>query len=188
MSLWSIVLIALGVSADAFAASIASGVKMRTLRYRYVAEIALTFAVFQMVMPLIGWALASQFSAFLAPFDHWVAFGLLGIIGLKMIWDAFHLDDDHTVEDGRVNFRQLLLLGLATSIDAAAIGVSLALLDVSIVQAVLIIGAITFIVAFLGVVLGQKIGSKFRKPAEIIGGLVLIGIGVRILVDHLGGA
>lgn len=185
MTLWSVFLIGLGVSADAFAAALTGGVGMRTLRYRQAAAIALTFAGFQAAMPLLGWLLASQAAQFLAPVDHWIAFGLLGLIGGKMIWDAFSSDPEDRKTGDRLRLRRLLLLGVATSIDAAAVGVSLALLDVSIVQAVLIIGATTLVLSFVAVVIGQRIGVGFRRPAEIVGGLVLIGIGVRILLEHL---
>lgn len=185
MSLWSVFLVGLGVSADAFAAALTGGLRMRTLRYRQAAIIALVFAGFQALMPLLGWLLASHAAHILAPVDHWIAFGLLGLIGGKMIWDAFQPDHGSPRSSDRLRLRRLLLLGVATSIDAAAVGVSLAVLDVSITQAILIIGATTLALSFVAVIIGHRIGVGFRKPAEIVGGLVLIGIGVRILLEHL---
>lgn len=186
MTIWSVLLVGIGVSADAFAAALASGLRMRSLNYRHAAIVALTFAGFQAAMPLLGWALASRFSRILEPVDHWVAFGLLSLIGAKMIWDAFQEDDDG--DRGRLGLRRLLLLGIATSIDAAAVGVSLAVLEVSILQAVLIIGAVTLVLSFVAVIIGHKVGVRFRKPAEIVGGLMLVAIGPRILLEHLQGA
>lgn len=186
MSLWSVVIVGVGVSADAFAAALASGVKVRSLVHRHAMVIALVFAVFQAAMPLLGWLLASQFSRFLAPIDHWVAFGLLGLIGGKMIWEAVRGDGGDTSDGEGLGMHHLLLLGIATSIDAAAVGISFAVLDVSILQAILIIGGITFVLSFVAVLIGHRIGSRFRTPAEIIGGLVLIAIGTRILLEDLG--
>ena len=185
MSLWSVFLIGLGVSADAFAAALAGGLKMRTLRLGRAALIALVFAGFQALMPLLGWLLASQAHRLIEPVDHWIAFGLLGLIGGKMIWDAFQPDADQGVKVDGLRLRRLLLLGVATSVDAAAVGVSLAVLNVSISQAILIIGATTLVMSFAAVIIGHRLGVGFRRPAEIVGGLVLIGIGVRILVEHL---
>lgn len=188
MSLWSVFLVGIGVSADAFAASLTSGVRMRRLNYRHAAIIALTFAAFQIAMPLLGWALASRFAESLAPVDHWIAFVLLGLIGGKMIWDAFAPQEERREDEPRLGMRRLLLLGVATSIDAAAVGVSFAVLDTSILQAVLVIGAITLTLSFFAVLIGHRIGVRFRRPAEFLGGLVLIAIGTRILLEHLGGA
>lgn len=188
MSFWSLLLLGVGLSADAFAASITEGLRMRKLDYRRALLIAGIFAGFQMLMPLIGWSLASQFSRVLAPIDHWIAFGLLVLIGGKMIWEAVSSasEDDEQSTNGTFELRRMLLLGLATSIDAAAVGVSLAFLNVSLVQAVLIIGVTTLVLSFVGIVVGSRVGSRFRRPAEFIGGLVLVLIGVRILLDHLG--
>jgi len=186
MSLWSVLLIGIGVSADAFAAALANGLRMQKLLYRHVVIIALTFAGFQAVMPLLGWLLASQFARFLDPVDHWIAFGLLSLIGAKMIWEAFASKEDYSANGGRLEVRRLLLLGVATSIDAAAVGVSFAVLDVSIIQAILIIGGATLVLSFIAVLIGHRVGVRFRKPAEIMGGLVLVGIGVRILLEGFG--
>ena len=187
MPLWSVFLVGLGVSADAFAVAVASGLKMRRLDYRHAAVIALTFAGFQAVMPLLGWAMASRFARLLEPVDHWIAFGLLAFVGANMIWEAFRGDSSGSSADRTAGIRQLLVLGLATSIDAAAVGVSLAVLDVSILLAIGIIGATTLVLSFVAVLIGHRIGVRFRRPAEIFGGLALIAIGARILLEHLVG-
>ncbi len=186
MALWSIFLVALGVSADAFAVALGRGLGMRRLDYRQALLIAATFAVFQMVMPVIGWLLGTQLEQFITEVDHWLAFGLLVIIGGKMLWDAFTGSDDEAKDDGRLRVRQLLLLAVATSIDALAVGISFAFLSVSILEAVVVIGATTFVLTFAGVLVGHRAGNRFRGPAEIAGGVILILIGTKILLDHLG--
>jgi putative Mn2+ efflux pump MntP len=184
MALWSIVLIALGLSADAFAVALGKGLQMRTFRVRDAIIIAVTFGVFQGVMPVIGWALGKQLEQYIVEIDHWIAFGLLGIIGGKMLWDAFSTHEDDK-NDERLRVRQLLLLAVATSIDALAVGISLAFLSVSIVEAAVAIGLITLVLSFAGVALGHRVGTRFRGPAEIAGGVILILIGTKILLDHL---
>ena len=186
MSLWSIWLVGLGVSADAFAASLTSGLKMGRFNYRHALTIALTFAGFQAAMPLLGWILAANFTSFLDPFDHWIAFVLLSIIGGKMAWEAFQPEEEDTDRKSHLGLRHLLILGIATSIDAAAVGVSFAMLEVSILQAILCIGLITLVTSFAAVGIGHRIGVKFRRPSEFLGGLVLIVIGVRILLQGFG--
>lgn len=185
MSFWSVFLVGVGVSADAFAAALTNGLRMRELQYRQAAIIAVVFAGFQIVMPLNGWLLASQFARVIGPVDHWVAFVLLTAIGAKLVWDAFTEQDHDDPGRSRLGIRRLLLLGLATSIDAAAVGVSFAVLDVDIVRAVVIIGLVTLAMSYAAVFIGHRIGTRFRRPAEFVGGVVLIGIGVRILLEHL---
>ena len=186
LALWSVFLIALGVSADAFAVALGKGLHMRRLDYRQAVIIALTFGLFQAVMPLIGWLLGTQLEQFITEIDHWIAFGLLALIGGKMLFDAFKKDDDGDEDDDRLRVRQLLLLGLATSVDALAVGISFAFLSVSIVEAVIVIGVTTAVLTFAGVLVGHRAGVRFRGPAEIVGGVILILIGTKILLDHLG--
>jgi len=187
MAVWSVFLIALGVSADAFAVALGKGLHMRRLNYRSAIVIALTFGLFQAVMPLIGWLLGTQLQQYITAIDHWIAFGLLAVIGGKMLWDAFHdSGEDDESDDGRVHVRQLLLLAVATSVDALAVGISFAFLDVAIVQAVIVIGVTTAVLTFVGVLVGHRAGIRFRGPAEIVGGAILILIGTKILLDHLG--
>ncbi|MFB9375852.1 manganese efflux pump MntP family protein [Kineococcus gynurae] len=185
MSAWTLVLVALGVSADAFAVALGKGLGMTRLRLKDSVALALVFGLFQAVMPLLGWALARSFRNAITEVDHWVALGLLALIGLKMIKEAVGADPDR--DDGhRLKKRELFVLGLATSIDALAVGISFAFLDVSIVPAVLLIGVTTALLSLAGVVIGHRAGLRWRRPAEIAGGVILIGIGVNILVEHLG--
>lgn len=185
MTFWPLLLIALGVSADAFAVALTKGLHMRRFNVRHALIIAGTFGLFQAVMPLIGWVLGTQFAPYITSVDHWVAFGLLALVGGKMLWEAFSSHDDTEQDFDRINTRQLLVLALATSIDALAIGITLAFLPGSIIEAVILIGVTTFALAFLGVVIGRRVGRRFGKPAEIAGGLILILIGTKILIDHL---
>lgn len=184
MPLWSLALIAVGVSADAFAVSLGKGLHMRRLNLRAAVIIAVTFGLFQAVMPLLGWLLGTQVAQLIYQVDHWIAFGLLAIVGGKMLWEAFHDSDDEKDTD-TVRVRELVVLAIATSIDALAVGISFAFLDVDIVPAVILIGLTTAVLSFIGVLIGHRAGIRFKKPAEIVGGLVLIGIGVKILFDHL---
>lgn len=186
MSFWTLILISLGVSADAFAVALGKGLQLRLLRLRDALLIAATFGLFQAGMPLIGWLLGTRLRGYITEIDHWLAFGLLALIGGKMIWEALQADDDEAASDKPIAVRELLILGVATSIDALAVGISFAFLEVSIVGAVVAIGLITFAVSLVGVFLGHRAGVRFRGPAEIVGGLILILIGVRILLDHLG--
>jgi putative Mn2+ efflux pump MntP len=186
MPLWSVVLLGAGVSADAFAAALALGVRKSRVTGGMVIIVGVVFALFQAAMPLIGWATASSFADLLAPVDHWIAFGLLGFLGVTMIRTALEPDAGDQGPPDRLVLGRLLILGLATSIDALAVGVSLVAVDVWIVQVVLVIGAVTFLFSTAGVVAGHHAGLRFRRPAEFLGGLVLIAIGTRILLDHLG--
>ncbi|MEG0376066.1 MAG: manganese efflux pump MntP family protein [Raoultibacter sp.] len=180
-------LVAVGLSMDAFAVSICKGLGMRKINYRHALIIALFFGVFQGVMPVIGWLLGTQFESYITSFDHWIAFGLLVIIGGKMLWDAFHEEATCTdCEQPKINVKELTLLAIATSIDALAIGITLAFLQVDIIRAALTIGVITFVLSFIGVIVGKRFGDKYQKRATIAGGVVLIAIGVKILLEHLG--
>ena len=187
MSFWTLFLIALGVSADAFAVALGKGLHMRSFNYRGALMVALAFGLFQAVMPVIGYLLANSFADYIRDWDHWIAFGLLAIIGGKMLWEAFSGHEDKEQDTDSINIRELLVLAVATSIDALAVGVSFAFLDdVPIAGAALLIGLITFVITFIGVVLGHRVGNKLGKPAEIAGGVILILIGASILVEHLG--
>lgn len=195
MSFLALLLIALGVSADAFAVSVGKGLGMRRLHLRTAAVMAVAFGLAQGIMPLIGWALGRQLERFISAFDHWAAFGLLALVGVRMLRQALTVDqagDDPVGAPASpaprlaVRPRELLLLAIATSLDALAVGISLALVDVSILAAAVLIGGVTCLVSFAGVVLGYRAGARWRRPAEFAGGLILIGIGVKILVDHLG--
>lgn len=181
-------LIGVGLSMDAFAVSICKGLGMSRLNMRQAAVISLFFGGFQALMPLIGWALGSQLTDFITPIDHWIAFGLLAFVGGKMLWDAFHEDDEGegTQTDEKLDLKELLMLAIATSIDALAVGITFAFLQVAIVPSIAIIGLTTFVISFAGVAVGHFFGARFEKPATIVGGVVLILIGVKILLEHLG--
>ena len=183
-----LVLIAVGLSMDAFAVALCKGLCMRRMRFGHAVMIALAFGVFQGVMPLIGWFLGTQFESYITPVDHWVAFALLGYIGGKMLWDAFHECDapDACPTDEKLDLRELFVLAVATSIDALAVGITFAFLKVDILPAVCIIAAITFALSFLGVAIGNRFGTRFQKKAQVAGGVVLILMGVKILLEHLG--
>ena len=184
MNLVTIIIIAVGLAMDAFAVSIASGVTLKEVRLSYALRIALFFGGFQAVMPLIGWLVGSSFSSYIAAFDHWVAFGLLAFIGGKMIYESTILKEAEKKTDPR-KLIVLFVLAIATSIDALAVGLSFSFLDVTIVEPVIIIGLITFLLSFAGVYIGTKAGSMFENKIEIIGGVILIGVGIKILIEHL---
>lgn len=188
VTFWPLFLIALGVSADAFAVALGKGLHLRRFTVGNAVIIAGAFGLFQAVMPLIGYFLGVGFSSYIEDYDHWIGFGLLTAIGAKMLWEALKGgDDDSEVDTDRVDLKELSVLAVATSIDALAVGVTFAFLpDVPIVWAVLLVGVTTFVISFAGVAVGNRMGHRFGKPAEIAGGLVLIVMGVKILADHLG--
>ncbi|SDB98795.1 Putative Mn2+ efflux pump MntP [Sanguibacter gelidistatuariae] len=186
MSFWPLFLIALGVSADAFAVALGKGLHMKKFNLRHAIIIAVTFGLFQAVMPLLGWLLGTQLSDYITSIDHWVAFGLLAGIGGKMLWEAFSSHEDTEKDSDALDVRELLVLAVATSIDALAVGISFAFLSVSIGGAATLIGVTTMVTAFVGIVLGRRMGARFGAPAEIAGGLILCFIGLHILLEHLG--
>ncbi len=186
MDFVSVFLIAVALAMDALAVSIAYGFDLEYTHPLRMTMIALTFGIFQAVMPVAGWLAGKGMYRWISPYDHWLVFALLSGLGLKMIWDAFKGGGD--AEPMKYNVRMLLLLGFATSIDAMAVGVSLALIKVRILFPVLIIGAVTFILSYAGVYVGRVFGRIFRGKANAVGGMVLIFIGVRILLSHLKGS
>lgn len=181
-----LVLMGVGLSMDAFAVAVCKGLCMPKVRWGQAVVIALFFGGFQALMPLVGWAVGSMFSSYITAIDHWIAFGLLAFIGGKMLWDAFHEEDEEVVCKTRIDLRELTLLAVATSIDALAVGITFAFLGVNILVAVAVIGVTTFVLSLVGVVVGNAFGSRFEKPATIAGGIVLIFIGLKILLEHLG--
>ena len=184
MNLLTILFIALALAMDAFAVSIASGIAIKKLRIEYALTIALWFGIFQAVMPLIGWLGGVNLRDLLSGIDHWVVFGLLLFIGIKMIWEAFQIEPIEK-EANPLDIHILFSLSLATSLDALATGVSFALLGIPVVMPVIIIGAVTFLVSFAGVWIGDRGGSFFGKKMEIVAGIILIAIGIKVLVSHL---
>lgn len=187
MGLVELLLIAVGLSMDAFAVSICKGLGMKEVNLKIAVVLALFFGGFQALMPLIGWALGSQFLGIIGPIDHWVAFVLLAVIGGKMLWEAFHDgDEDDDKPADRIDLGEFFILAVATSIDALAVGISFAALSVDIVPSVALIGVTTFAFSIAGVFVGNFFGSRYEKPASIVGGVVLILIGTKILLEHLG--
>lgn len=184
-------LIGVGLSMDAFAVAVCKGLGMKKINWRHTFVIALFFGGFQALMPLLGWALGTQLASLITPIDHWIAFGLLAFIGGKMLVDAFKGEDgcDEACACGEdepgLDIKELVMLAVATSIDALAVGITFAFLGVNIWLAILIIGVTTFVLSFIGVAIGNQFGSRFEKPATIAGGVVLILIGVKILIEHL---
>ncbi len=178
--------IAIGLAMDAFAVSIANGVSIKNLRIRHVLVIGSAFGFFQGFMPIVGWLAGMGFRDMIASVDHWVAFGLLLLIGVKMMYEAFKIEEDDKPSDTSLNASRLLLLSIATSIDALAVGLTFSCIGVDIVTPALIIGLVTLVLSVLGVIIGDKIGHLFEGKIEFAGGIILIAIGTKILFEHLG--
>ncbi|BFN36908.1 manganese efflux pump MntP family protein [Fidelibacter multiformis] len=183
MSLFALFVIAIGLAMDALAVSVSGGLNLGKHHLGKSLKMAVFFGFFQAMMPVIGYYAAIGFKSYIEQVDHWIAFGLLLFIGLKMIWEAFHeIPEDQKTDHFKI--RTLLLLSIATSIDALAVGISFALLDIHLLTAVLMIGITTFILSFLGVLIGCRVGCHFSRWADIVGGVILIGIGLHILIEH----
>jgi len=184
LDLLSILLIAIGLAIDCFAVSISGSIAMKRITPAQILRVALSFGAFQAGMTALGWLLGQTFVDLIESFDHWIAFGLLAFVGLRMIWESFRTDSDVRAVDITTGLA-LLVLSIATSIDALAVGVSFAFFDINLAYACLIIGTIALALTAMGLSLGKKIGKVVGKRAEIVGGIVLIGIGIRILFEHL---
>jgi putative Mn2+ efflux pump MntP len=185
MGMVSILLIALGLSMDCFAVSVSSGLSMERFRICRALRLALFFGLFQGIMPVIGFAAGMGVRNFIEEIDHWVAFGLLAFIGLKMIHEAL-TEGENGKKIDLSSLSTLLVLSVATSIDALAVGVSFSLLNMDIAVPALVIGIVAFAVSLTGVLVGRRVGRRFKSMAEILGGLILIAIGLKILMEHLG--
>lgn len=184
MDIISIFLIAVGLSMDAFAVSVSNGIILKEVHIKQATKTGFFFGVFQAVMPIIGWFAGMTFSNYITSFDHWIAFILLAFIGGNMIYEA--LKDDEQDDDKDPNSTKvLLIMAVATSIDALAVGISFAMVDTNIWIPAIIIGCTTFIISTVGVFIGKKVGDLFKKRAEIFGGIILILIGLKILIEHL---
>lgn len=186
MGVLEVFLIGIGLSMDAFAVAVCRGLKMQKLNFGQTALIALFFGGFQALMPLIGWFLGTQFESYITAVDHWIAFVLLAIIGGKMIYDSFKKEEDNSSEKSVLNIKELLVMAIATSIDALAVGITFAFLNVNIWSSVSIIGVTTFVLSTIGVLIGHKFGAKYKNKAELAGGVILVLIGLKILLEHLG--
>jgi putative Mn2+ efflux pump MntP len=182
----SVFLIALGLSMDAFAVSVSSGVSIRGLQAFHAVRASLFFGIFQFIMPIAGWFMGKTFSSLIRAFDHWIAFGLLAFTGGKMIWEALKRDagPSEGCSDIR-SLRVLLTLAVATSIDALAAGFSFSVMNRGVFGPSALIGGVTFAVCLTGFEFGRRVGFVFRRGARILGGLILIGIGIKILAEHL---
>lgn len=181
-----LILLSVGLAMDAFAVAICKGLNMRKMNYKNALILALFFGGFQALMPAIGYLLGKQFEKYITSVDHWIAFILLSIIGIQMIAESFKKDDDKEEDADKLNLKEYFMLAIATSIDALAVGISLAFLSVSLVKSISFIGIITFVISFAGVFIGNKFGARFKSKAEFAGGAILILIALKILLEHLG--
>lgn len=183
MSFLDLFVLAVGLSMDAFAVSVCKGLSVRQLKFSHACTVGLYFGGFQFLMPLIGYLLGSQFQQYITSIDHWIAFVLLALIGANMIkesrGEAEQLNDSFS-------FLTMLPLAIATSIDALAVGITFAFLQVSVLPAVTFIGCTTFVLSAIGIKIGHVFGTRYKSRAELIGGIVLIAIGCKILLEHLG--
>lgn len=176
-------LLALGLAMDAFAVSMSSGTTVKPFRLSDALKLAFFFGGFQALMPVLGWFGGNAVSDFVSGYAPWIAFGILTLIGLKMIYEAFYGNPEDKL--GSLNYSMLFVLAIATSIDALAVGISFAFLKTPILEPVIIIGSVTFFMSFWGAILGYRIGHFFENEVEILGGLILIGLGGKILAEHL---
>ncbi|MCC8043270.1 MAG: manganese efflux pump MntP family protein [Oscillospiraceae bacterium] len=183
MDFITLFLTAVGLSMDAFAVSVCKGLATPQYKAKYSLICGAWFGVFQAVMPLIGWLLGVNFKNMITSFDHWIAFILLAVIGFNMVKEGLSKDDETT--DPSFSAKSMLMLAIATSIDALAVGITYAFLDVNIGAAVLFIGVCTFVISAVGVKIGSVFGTKYKSGAELAGGIILILIGVKTLIEHL---
>jgi putative Mn2+ efflux pump MntP len=181
-------LIGVGLSMDAFAVSVCKGLAMEKVNKKQAVVIGLYFGGFQALMPLLGWLLGIRFQKYINSVDHWIAFILLALIGGKMVYEAIHDKEEVQVgpKDLPLDHKEMVLLAIATSIDALAVGITFAFLDTPIIEAIAIIGCTTFALSIVGVVVGNFFGTRYQKKAQIAGGVILILIGLKILLEHLG--
>lgn len=185
MGILELLILAIGLSMDAFAVSVCKGLAMKKLEFKNMAIVGLWFGGFQALMPTIGYFLGVQFKNQITAIDHWIAFVLLGIIGANMIKEACSKDDEEEVK-ANLDVKTMFMLAIATSIDALAVGITFAFLSVNLVHAVTFIGITTFILSAVGVGIGNIFGTKYKAKAEMAGGIILILLGIKILLEHLG--
>lgn len=184
MGFVELLLLSVGLGMDAFAVSVCKGISMKKMNWKKTCIIGLYFGGFQALMPVLGYFLGSTFESVISNLDHWIAFGLLAIIGGNMIKDAFSKECDSFDDD--VRFKAMIVLAIATSIDALAVGITFAFLKVNLILAISMIGVITFILAIVGTKVGNRFGDKYEKKAELVGGVILILLGIKILLEHMG--
>lgn len=185
MQIWEIIVLAVSLSMDAFAVSVSKGLTLKKMRWSRALIAGAYFGVFQALMPLIGFFIGSTFAHYVEQYAHWIAFAILFLIGLNMIREAFGKDEE---VDGNFSFRSMLILAVATSIDALTVGISFSMQPpvLSIYATVCIIGCVTFVISGFGVFVGNLFGSRYKKPAEIAGGVILVLIAVKVLLSGLG--
>ncbi|MBI9064117.1 MAG: manganese efflux pump [Marinilabiliaceae bacterium] len=183
MEFLTLLMLAIALAMDSFAVSISAGLSLKYFQLKAMGKISVFFAVFQGLMPVIGWFLGRTFESYIKSFDHWVAFVLLSFIGGKMVYEALKHESEAPCINPHCN-KTITTLAIATSIDALAVGISFSLLGVEILFPAIVIGITTFIFAFAGLTLGIRLGSVFKNKIELIGGLILIGIGIKILLEH----
>lgn len=183
MEIIEILLISIGLAMDAFAVAVCKGLAMAKMNWKKAIIIGLYFGIFQAIMPIIGYYLGESFQGLVTSVDHWIIFGLLTLIGGNMIKEA--LDKEKKEANDNIDVKTMIILAIATSIDALAIGITLAFFEINLTLAVSLIGIIAFIFSILGVKIGNKFGEKYERKAEIAGGIILIIIGVKILLEHL---
>jgi len=184
MGVLELLLLSIGLAMDAFAVSVCKGISMKKMNWKKAIIIGLYFGGFQALMPTIGYFLGAAFQSLITSIDHWIAFILLGIIGGGMIKESFGDDEENRNDD--VSFKTMIVLAIATSIDALAIGITFAFLNVNLVLAISLIGIITFILSVFGTKIGNRFGDKYEKKAEFLGGVILVLLGIKILLEHLG--
>ena len=185
MQLWELFVIAVGLSADAFAVAICKGLSVEKILKKHTVIVGLYFGGFQGLMPLIGYFLGFKFQGLITGIDHWIALILLAAIGVNMIKESFEKCDCEELDDS-FSFKSMFPMAVATSIDALAVGITFAFLNVNIIPAVSFIGVITFVLSSVGLFIGNKFGSKFKSKAELLGGAVLVLMGIKIVLEHLG--
>lgn len=183
MGLIELCILSIGLAMDAFAVSVCKGLSMTRMKWKNAIIIGAYFGYFQALMPALGYLLGYNFQDRISNIDHWIAFILLGVIGINMIKEAISKEND--VHNDSVKFKDMIVLAIATSIDALAVGITFAFLNVNLILAISLIGIITFIISVLGVKVGNIFGDKYEKKAEFAGGIILIFLGIKILVEHL---
>lgn len=184
MKIGELIVLSLGLGMDAFAVSICKGLSMKKMNWKKALIIGLYFGGFQAIMPVLGYSLSKGFENFVTSIDHWIAFILLSIIGGKMVKDAFSPENSENCNED-VGFKTMIVLAIATSIDALAVGITFAFLNVNLILAIALIGSITFFLSVIGTKVGNIFGDRYENKAELLGGVILIFLGIKILLEHL---
>ncbi len=186
MNILEVILVSIGLAMDAFAVSVCKGLAMKKIDFKKMLVIGLYFGIFQGGMPVIGYMLGTNFESLVTKIDHWIAFILLSFIGINMIREALKSKCDCEKQSDSVAFKEMVILAIATSIDALAVGITFAFLKTNLIAVVTSIGVITFVLSMMGVCIGNRFGNKYESKAQITGGLILIMMGIKILFEHVG--